>query len=99
MGESSSGQMLYMIFRNKYKNRAVGFHFSHPAYLEVQIYPCLVKEVKLSVNIIFQLCIPAAEDKNTDKTLMLLRKHGASKLPTVLLRFTDTNTWYSKPAI
>lgn len=60
------------------------------------MYPCLVKEVKLSVNIIFQLCIPAADDKNTDKALMLLRKYGASKLPSALLRFTDTNMWYSK---
>lgn len=60
------------------------------------MYPCLVKEVKLSVNIIFQLCIPATDDKNTDKALMLLRKHGASKLPSALLRFTDTNIWYSK---
>lgn len=28
MGERSSGQMLYIIFGNKYANRAIGFYFS-----------------------------------------------------------------------
>lgn len=36
------------------------------------------QEVKLSVNITFQLHIPAVDDKDPDKELMFLLKHNPS---------------------
>lgn len=51
-------------------------------------------EVKLSVTIIFQLCIPAVDDKNPDKELMLLRKHNSS-MKNQTFNYVVKIYWYS----
>lgn len=60
--------------------RAAGFflpHFFRPKLLSSRC-KCVRawQEVNLSVTIMFQLRIPAVDDKKPDKTLMLLRKHN-----------------------
>lgn len=89
------GTMLSTIFSNEIDKER--YRISLFPILHTLKCPCLMKEVKLSVNISFQLCIPVGDNKNTDKALMLLQKHGASKLPSVLVRFSDPNTRYFEP--